>query len=172
MPKTSAKIIKAINHRFSLLEEEYSSNSFALENKKNEIIRKVQAVDNITFKNINEICSPYIPEDAETLLNLMHEAGYTTEGITTEDETSIALVYILMQNFELEEEDLNFYFSLPSKTIGNFIKYIGEDNVEIINEYCYISLAARDEAIDELLAQIPFTSTSYLSALLEDNFTL
>lgn len=155
MIRTKQEVINQINRDFKSLITELPNRSVELQAKQRNIEKELNQIENLTLNNIRKICSSYIPEEANTLLENMHDTGLSTEGVQTEEQVSTLLACLLTPTLNFSQEDIEYYNSLPENTTVNFLNHIGIDNVIHMQTQNGILFAAREEAIDELLAQIP-----------------
>lgn len=161
MVRTKEEVIQKIYKDFECLAAQKSYDSGTLQAKKMKLLRELSKIDTTTYSSIEKSCKCFIPKDSDTLLKEMRNQELCTEGIDTEDQVSTLLTHLLTPYIQLSEEDLNYCQSLPSPTMQALTDYIGPLNVGIIQDQTNYLLRAREEAIDELLAQIPPTGSLY-----------
>ncbi|MGB4191957.1 MAG: hypothetical protein WBJ81_05375 [Rickettsiales bacterium] len=109
-----------------------------------------------------------LPDNADALIDLIHQKGFSTEGINnSEEQVSIILTSIFTPNL-LNIDDRNILRSLPASTINHFKDYITLPIIKEIQYFIGNALIIGDSQLDNLLYQVDSLDTTYANLLAMD----
>lgn len=155
MKQKQQEVIRTINNRFDCLKRDQSWKSFELDNLRKKLTEKFLENEKQILRDLKKICSPYVPEDDKAFRQKITENGFSCENITTEEQLSTILVYMLTPSIPLSQENMTYCQSLSESTYSAIESVIGADNLCCITAQTRELFERRDSFIIELFSEIP-----------------